>query len=87
MKVQNTKSKIFKVVLYIVMTAMALIMLVPFVWMLSASFKLDKDVFIFPIQWINHNHQSLSAFLNRVWPLAFFTRPVTSGFARTTAFR
>ncbi len=44
MKVQNTKSKIFKVVLYIVLTAMALIMLVPFVWMLSASFKLDKDV-------------------------------------------
>ena len=55
MKVQNTKSKIFKVVLYIVLTAMALIMLVPFVWMLSASFKLDKDVFIFPIQWIPTN--------------------------------
>lgn len=55
MKVQNTKSKIFKVVLYIVLTAMALIMLVPFVWMLSASFKPDKDVFIFPIQWIPTN--------------------------------
>ena len=55
MKVQNTKSKIWKVVLYIVLIAMALIMLVPFVWMLSASFKLDKDVFIFPIQWIPAN--------------------------------
>ena len=52
MKVQNTKSKRLKVILYIVLIAMALIMLVPFVWMLSASFKLDKDVFIFPIQWI-----------------------------------
>ena len=52
MKVQNTKSKLLKVILYIVLIAMALIMLVPFVWMLSASFKLDKDVFIFPIQWI-----------------------------------
>jgi len=27
-------------------------MLLPFVWMLSASLKLDKDVFRFPIQWI-----------------------------------
>ena len=55
MKVQNTKSKLLKVILYIVLIAMALIMLVPFVWMLSASFKLDKDVFIFPIQWIPKN--------------------------------
>lgn len=31
---------------------LALVMLVPFVWMLSASFKLNKDVFTFPIQWI-----------------------------------
>jgi multiple sugar transport system permease protein len=29
-----------------------LVMLVPFLWMLSASLKLDKDVFSFPIQWI-----------------------------------
>ncbi len=27
-------------------------MLIPFAWMLSASLKLDKDVFSFPIQWI-----------------------------------
>jgi multiple sugar transport system permease protein len=27
-------------------------MLLPFVWMLSASLKMDKDVFRFPIQWI-----------------------------------
>ncbi|MBN1992113.1 MAG: carbohydrate ABC transporter permease [Anaerolineae bacterium] len=27
-------------------------MLLPFLWMLSASLKLDKDVFRFPIQWI-----------------------------------
>ncbi len=29
-----------------------LIMLAPFVWMLSASLKLDRDVFAFPIEWI-----------------------------------
>ena len=31
-----------------VLIALAFLMLVPFAWMLSASFKLDKDVFIFP---------------------------------------
>jgi multiple sugar transport system permease protein len=30
-------------------------MLVPFVWMLSSSLKLNKDVFTFPIQWIPEN--------------------------------
>ncbi len=42
-------------ILYVVLIALALVMLVPFVWMLSASFKLDKDVFIFPIEWIPKN--------------------------------
>ena len=32
-------------------------MLVPFAWMLSSSLKLDKDVFIVPIQWIPENPQ------------------------------
>lgn len=37
---------------YILLIALAALMLLPFVWMLSASLKLDKDVFRFPIQWI-----------------------------------
>lgn len=41
-----------RVVTYILLILLALVMLVPFVWMLSASFKLNKDVFTFPIQWI-----------------------------------
>ena len=55
MKIKNTKTRMMRVILYIVLIALALVMLVPFVWMLSASFKLDKDVFIFPIQWIPQN--------------------------------
>ena len=38
--------------LYVVLITLAVLMLIPFAWMLSASLKLDKDVFIFPIQWI-----------------------------------
>lgn len=55
MKIKNTKTRAFRVILYVVLIALALVMLVPFAWMLSASFKLDKDVFIFPIQWIPEN--------------------------------
>lgn len=55
MKVQSTSYKIGRVVLYVVLIALAVLMLIPFAWMLSASLKLDKDVFVFPIQWIPDN--------------------------------
>jgi multiple sugar transport system permease protein len=42
---------------YAILIALALIMLLPFAWMLSASLKLDKDVFRFPIEWIPVNPQ------------------------------
>ena len=37
---------------YVVIVVVTLVMLLPFAWMLSASLKLSRDVFIFPIQWI-----------------------------------
>lgn len=55
MKVKSRNYKISRCFLYLVLIVMALLMLVPFAWMLSASLKLDKDVFIFPIQWIPEN--------------------------------
>jgi len=41
-----------KTITYLFLFALTALMLLPFVWMLSASLKLDKDVFRFPIQWI-----------------------------------
>ena len=41
-----------KVLLYVVLIALALFTLIPFVWMLSASLKLDREVFTYPIRWI-----------------------------------
>lgn len=38
--------------LYVLMTLIALIMVVPFIWMLSTSFKENGQVLIFPPQWI-----------------------------------
>lgn len=52
MMIESTGQKALKVLLYIILIFTAFLMLIPFVWMLSASLKLDKDVFTFPIQWI-----------------------------------
>ncbi len=41
-----------KTILYIVLITVALFTLVPFVWMISSSLKLDREVFTYPIQWI-----------------------------------
>ena len=41
--------------IYVLLILIAALMLIPFVWMLSASFKLNKDVFTFPIEWIPSN--------------------------------
>ena len=35
---------------YAIVIVLTLTMLAPFVWMLSASLKLDRDVFAFPIE-------------------------------------
>jgi multiple sugar transport system permease protein len=41
-----------RTVLYIVLALLACLALVPFVWMVSSSLKLDKDVFRYPIEWL-----------------------------------
>ena len=52
-RVQMTTGQIIgKTVLYIFLIAFAILALIPFVWMLSSSLKLDKDVFRYPIEWI-----------------------------------
>ena len=51
----KARHRAMMVIIYIVLIAITFLMLIPFVWMLSASFKLNKDVFVFPIQWIPSN--------------------------------
>ncbi|HUC92849.1 MAG TPA: carbohydrate ABC transporter permease [Paenibacillus sp.] len=41
-----------KVITTAAMLVFGLIFLLPFIWMLSASFKLEADVFTYPVQWI-----------------------------------
>lgn len=49
------KIKINRIFIYAILLFITFLMFIPFAWMLSASLKLDKDVFIFPIQWIPEN--------------------------------
>ena len=48
----NRKAKYSKIILTIIMMLFALTMVIPFLWMISSSFKIEKDIFTFPIQWI-----------------------------------
>jgi len=41
-----------KIILTVIMIALAILSIMPFLWMLSASFKPTADVFKFPVEWI-----------------------------------
>jgi multiple sugar transport system permease protein len=41
-----------KIILTVLMIALAILSIMPFLWMLSASFKPTADVFKFPVEWI-----------------------------------
>ena len=45
-------ARVLRVVLYVLLTALAAFTLVPFLWMVSSSLKLDRDVFSYPIEWL-----------------------------------
>ena len=40
-----------KVLIYAILVIVAAIMVLPFIWMVSASLKLEKDVFRYPFEW------------------------------------
>ncbi|WP_425414588.1 carbohydrate ABC transporter permease [Paenibacillus harenae] len=48
----NKLERLRKGVITILMLAVSILFLLPFIWMLSASFKIEADVFTYPIQWI-----------------------------------
>ena len=44
--------RILKAVVYILLLAMAFFTLIPFAWMLFSSFKLEREVFSYPMTWL-----------------------------------
>ena len=47
--------RVTMIVIYALLIVVAFLMLIPLVWMISASLKMNKDVFAFPIEWIPSN--------------------------------
>ena len=46
-----------KIAVYTVLILLSIFTIIPFAWMLSASLKLNKDVFTWPMEWIPSNPQ------------------------------
>ncbi|MEG0910553.1 MAG: carbohydrate ABC transporter permease [Ruthenibacterium sp.] len=68
------RSKAGTIAVYIALIIIAFVTLLPFVWMLSASLKLESQVFSVPIKWIPENPQWSN--YAKIWekiPLGLFT--------------
>jgi len=68
------KQQITKVFIYIILIALTFLTLLPFIWMISASIKVEAEVFSVPIKWIPTTPQWLNYI--KIWqkiPLALFT--------------
>ncbi|MCR4656083.1 MAG: carbohydrate ABC transporter permease [Lachnospiraceae bacterium] len=53
MQNKSTNKLIRTVIIYVLLVLLAVIMLVPFIWMVTASLKFNKDIFVIPYQWWN----------------------------------
>ncbi|MGN1024007.1 MAG: carbohydrate ABC transporter permease [Lachnospiraceae bacterium] len=51
MKSKSKNRTVAQVITYALLILLAVIMLVPFVWMISASLKQNKDIFVIPYEW------------------------------------
>ena len=49
---KNTKIRISHGLLFVVLLALGITMIIPFVWSLSASFKNNNEIFAYPVSWI-----------------------------------
>ena len=57
MKLKSSRVNMGRVITYIALILLAILTVIPFLWMLSASLKLNKDVFAWPMEWIPSNPQ------------------------------
>ena len=45
-------ARVLRTVIYVLLAALAVFTLIPFVWMISSSLKLDREVFSYPMKWV-----------------------------------
>lgn len=49
---KKTTIKFGQVSLFVILVVLGITMMMPFVWMLSSSFKFNNEIFVYPIRWI-----------------------------------
>ena len=66
--------RILRVIIWILLIALAVFTLIPFFWMISSSLKLDREVFAFPMRWIpeTYHWENYSLIWERVPLLTYF---------------
>lgn len=75
-----------KVILYVVLAALAVICLLPFVWMISSSLKLDREVFSYPMKWLpeKFHWENYGLIWDKVPLLTYFENTAIIALAVTT---
>ncbi|WP_280737658.1 MULTISPECIES: carbohydrate ABC transporter permease [unclassified Enterococcus] len=73
-KANKEKLSVGTIFLIAILILLSLVTLVPFIWMLSASFKTNNDVFSIPLQWIpkTWHPENYSVIWERIPLLTFF---------------
>ncbi|WP_127582069.1 carbohydrate ABC transporter permease [Paenibacillus koleovorans] len=67
--------RLIKLLVTVAVTALGILMLMPFLWMLSASLKLPAEVFQFPIRWIPEHPRFENykfVWTNKYYPFSLF---------------
>ena len=66
--------RILKIVVYVLLLATAFFTLIPFVWMVVSSFKLEREVFSYPMTWLPEtwHWENYSLIWQRVPLLTYF---------------
>lgn len=71
---RSEKNSFHKILVFTLLLIFSLLTLIPFIWMISASFKTNNDVFSVPIQWIpkTWHPENYSVIWTRIPLLTFF---------------
>lgn len=67
-----------RIVTTAVMLVLSAVMLLPLVWMVSASCKVEQDVFVYPIQWIPRQWNAVNNYKTVILENQFFRNYVNS---------
>lgn len=82
---RSEKKSFHKILVFTLLLIFSLLTLIPFIWMISASFKANNDVFSVPIQWIpkTWHPENYSVIWTRIPLLTFFKNTAISSIVIT----